>query len=410
MRGDHLDTTTIREDFPTLREENPLTYLDNACVTLRPDSVIEAVSKYYSQSPGCGGRSPHRWGSAVTQMVMTTRRAVADFIGGDRNEVIFTHNATTAINQVAHGIEWEKGDVILTTDREHNSNLVPWLQLERRHRVDHRCVASNPDNTFDLDAFEAACAAVGDSLRLVAVPQIGNLDGVSVPIPEICKIAHDYNAEVLVDGAQSVPHLPTDVASLDCDYLAFSLHKMLGPSGMGVLWGREEALANLETISGGGQTVTMASETTLDFTPGPERLEGGLGNYAGIAGTAAAIEYLSRIDMAELHAHEISLNQIVTDGISGISGVDIIGPADAASRSGITAVTVEGADVHDLAIVLDEAGGVLVRSGFHCVNGWFQAQNLLGGSLRTSTYLYNTPEECKNFVDIFTEAVDVLTK
>jgi cysteine desulfurase/selenocysteine lyase len=404
-----MDTSTIREDFPTLREENPLTYLDNACVTLRPDSVIEAVSRYYSEGPGCGGRSPHRWGSAVTQMVVRTRRAVADFIGAQRDDVIFTHNATAAINQVAHGLTWQKGDVILTTDREHNSNLVPWLQLERRLGVDHRCVASHQDNTFDLEAFEAACAAAGDSLRLVAVPAVGNLDGISVPVPEICKIAHDYNAEVLVDAAQSVPHCPTNVADFGCDYLAFSLHKMLGPSGMGVLWGREEALANLETISGGGQTVTMASETTLDFVPGPERLEGGLGNYAGIAGTAAAIEYLSNIDMAALHDHEVALNRVITAGVDGISGVEIIGPSNAAQRGGITALTVEGCDVHDLAIVLDEAGGILVRSGFHCVNGWFQARDLMAGSLRTSTYLYNTEEECRHFTDVFTDAVNALS-
>jgi cysteine desulfurase/selenocysteine lyase len=404
-----MDVNTIREDFPTLRVENPLTYLDNACVTLRPDSVIEAVSRYYSEGPGCGGRSPHRWGSAVTQMVMRTRRAVADFIGAERDEVVFTHNATAAINQVAYGLDWQKGDVILTTDREHNSNLVPWLQLERRLGVDHRCVASHSDNTFDLEAFEAACAKAGASLRLVAVAQLGNLDGVSVPVPEICKIAHDHGAMVLVDGAQSVPHSPTDVSTLDCDYLAFSLHKMLGPSGMGVLWGREESLANLETISGGGQTVSMASETTLDFVPGPARLEGGLGHYAGIAGTGAAIEYLNRIDLAELQEHEVALNRIITDGVAGISGVDLIGPADAAARAGITALTVEGCDVHDLAIVLDEAGGVMVRSGFHCVNGWFQARNLMAGSLRTSVYLYNTEEECRHFTDIFSDAVNALS-
>ena len=166
------------------------------------------------------------------------------------NEVVFTRNATHSINQIAHGMSWEKGDVVLTTDREHNSNLVPWLQLEQEQGIDHRVVPSNSDNTFDMEAFESACADAGTKLRMVAMSHVGNLDGVAVPIEKITKVAHDHGALVAVDGAQSTPHMNVDVQSLDIDFLSFSIHKMCGPSGMGGLWGRYDLLDGLRTIIG----------------------------------------------------------------------------------------------------------------------------------------------------------------
>ena len=219
-----------------MRKENPVCYLDNACTTLRPDSVVEAVTSYYTETPGCGGRSPHRWGSAVTLMMAQARQAVANFISAPREELVFTLNSTAAINQIAHGIQWQPGDVVITSDKEHNSNLVPWLQLENEGVIDLQQVPSNDDNTFDLQAFEEACAKAGDNLRLVAVPFTSNLDGVTNPVSEITKIAHDFGAEVLLDSAQAIPHKKVSVKDLDCDYLAFSLHKVVGKSGVGALF------------------------------------------------------------------------------------------------------------------------------------------------------------------------------
>ena len=408
-RGDILHHLKFRDDFAPLREENPVCYLDNACTTMRPDSVVRAVSSYYTEKPGCGGRSPHRWGNAVTQNVIEARDSIARFIGASRSEVIFTLNSTAGINQIARGINWKKEDVVITSDKEHNSNFVPWLQLNNRGLINHRIVNSNDDNTFNLDSFEDACASAGDNLRLVAIPHVSNLDGITNPVKEISKIAHDFGAEVLVDSAQSVPIQKTDVNHLDCDYLTFSMHKMLGPSGIGVLFGKEESLRNLDTISGGGKTVSKATPNNLEFLEAPQKFEGGSSNYAGIAGAKAAIEYLEGVDFEWLDSHVKKLNGIITDGVKDLEKVSIIGPSSASERRGMTSMTVEGIDVHDLAIILDEAGSVMVRSGFHCVNSWFDSMGISNGSLRTSAYLYNTEDEARKFVEIFEEAVTALS-
>lgn len=401
--------TKYRQDFAPLRVENPVAYLDNACTTLRPDSVVEAINSYYQKTPGCGGRSAHRWGTAVTGMVARSRRLVSDFINAQRDEIVFTLNSTAGINQVARGIDWNKQDIVLTSDKEHNSNLIPWLQLQKLGQMNHQTFQSNDDNTFSIEAFEEACQGAGDNLRLVSVPFTSNLDGLTNPVNDICKIAHDYGAEVLLDSAQALPHQRIDVGDIGCDYLTFSLHKMLGPSGIGVLYGKEESLGNLEPISGGGKTVKSSSLHDFEFTSLPSRFEGGSSNYAGIIGAASAIQYLNNVDFDWLIRHENRLNQIISSGVSSIDGVSIIGPSDANQRGGITAMTVDGVDVIDLSIILDESESIMVRSGYHCVNSWFQGKGLGAGSLRTSAYLYNTEEEAKLFVDTFTEAVEALT-
>ena len=233
----------LRNDFPTLCGDATPTYLDNACVTLKPKSVIDAIHHYYTETPGCGGRSVHRYGTAVSKSVRDARIALGSFLNAnDSNEVVFTRNATHSLNQVAHGLTWNKGDVVLTSDREHNSNLVPWLQLEQEQGIDHRVVMSNEDNSFNLESFEHACAEAGNKLRLVSMGHVGNLDGVTIPMKEVTKIAHDHGALVSVDGAQSLPHMNVDVQSLDIDFLSFSIHKMCGPSGIGGLWGKYEHL------------------------------------------------------------------------------------------------------------------------------------------------------------------------
>ena len=199
-----MDLEKLRADFPALCQDNPVAYLDNACVTLRPHAVINAISDYYTHSPGCGGRSVHRYGTAVSKSIGKSRKTLAEFFNAPSvNEIVFTRNATHSLNQVAKGLHWDKGDIVLTTDREHNSNLVPWLQLEEEHGIDHRVVPSKDDNTFDLEAFEAMCSEAGNKLRMVSMSQIGNLDGVQVPIRQIAKIAKDHGALVCVDGAQS---------------------------------------------------------------------------------------------------------------------------------------------------------------------------------------------------------------
>ena len=399
-----------RNDFPTLQGENPPAYLDNACVTLKPQSVIDSIQRYYTEVPGCGGRSVHRYGTTVSKAVSDARTKLTKFLNApSANEIVFTRNATHSINQIAHGMTWEKGDVVLTTDREHNSNLVPWLQLEQEQGVDHRVVPSHPDNTFDLEAFEAACADAGDKLRMVAMSHVGNLDGVAIPIEKITSIAHDHGALVAIDGAQSTPHMNVDVQALDIDFLSFSIHKMCGPSGMGGLWGRYELLDGLRTIQSGGQTVQTSSYTDATWAAPPARFEGGLGNFSGMMATGAAIDYLTELDMNAVHEHEIRLNTIMTNGVKDLSGVSIIGPEDPAQRGGICSLLMDELPAHDVALLLDEAAGVMVRSGQHCVHSWFADRGHPQGSLRASAYLYNNEEDVRRFVDTLNEIVQTLS-
>ena len=399
----------FRHDFPTLEGENPPVYLDNACMTLRPKPVIEAIRSYYEESPGCGGRSVHRYATTVSRKMMNCRRKMAElFNANESNEIIFTKNATHSLNQVAKGLSWNKGDVVLTTDREHNSNLVPWLQLEEEQGIDHRVVKSNDDNTFNLENFENACSEAGSNLKMVSLSHVGNLDGIATPVKEAAKIAKDFGALVCIDGAQSTPHMKVDVQDLGIDFMAFSIHKMMGPSGMGGLWGRMDLLEGMRSITSGGSTVDTSHYDSLTWSKPPARFEGGLGNYAGILGTSAAIDYISKIDLDAVHEHEVSLNRIMTSILKDVNGLQIIGPEDPAQRGGICSILLDNIDAHDIAILLDEAAGVMVRSGMHCVHSWFNAKGIDRGSLRASAYLYNTEDEVKLFAETLVEAVEAL--
>tara|TARA_Y100000589_G_scaffold327546_1_gene369609 strand:- start:10899 stop:12113 length:1215 start_codon:yes stop_codon:yes gene_type:complete len=399
--------TNLRDDFPTLRGENAPAYLDNACVTLKPDSVINSITDYYSMYPGCGGRSVHRYGTQVSRLVSEARHSVANFINAkSTNEVVFTRNATHSINQIAKGMTWSEGDVVITGDREHNSNLVPWLQLVEEKGIDHRIVESNPDNTFNMQKFEDLCEEVGERLKLVSLSHVGNLDGISIPIKQITKVAHQYDALMAVDGAQSTPHMRVDVQDLDIDFLSFSIHKMCGPSGMGGLWGRYELLESLRSIQSGGQTVETSYYDSLKWAAPPSKFEGGLGNFAGMIASGKAIQYLSKLDMNAVHEHEIKLNNIITNKIKHLDAIEIIGPENANQRGGICSILMGDLPSHDIAILLDEAAGIMVRSGQHCVHSWFNSRGYDNGSLRASAYFYNTEEDANLFADTFTEAVE----
>ncbi|RJU88662.1 MAG: cysteine desulfurase [Candidatus Poseidoniales archaeon] len=400
---------SLRDDFPTLRGENPPAYLDSACVTLKPQPVIDAIMDYYTKYPSCGGRSVHRYGTHVSKALSVARNSIKNFICAEHaNEVVFTRNTTHAINQIAHGMSWSEGDVVLTTDREHNSNLVPWLQLEQEHGIDHRVVESNEDNSFNMETFEEACADANGRLKMVAMGHVGNLDGVTLPIKDIAKVAHDHGALVAVDGAQSTPHMKVDVQELGIDFLSFSIHKMCGPSGMGGLWGRYDLLDSLRTIQSGGQTVSASSYTKATWAPPPHRFEGGLGHFSGMIGAGAAIDYLSALDMDAVQAHEQKLNAIMTKGVKHLDGVDIIGPQNPTKRSGICSLLMKSVPAHEAALLLDEAAGVMVRSGHHCVHSWFENKGFSEGSLRASAYFYNTEEEAKLFADTLEEIVNTL--
>jgi len=379
-----MNVKKIREDFPVLQKK--IIYLDNACMALKPKQVIHALNSYYNDFPACGERSEHQLGRKVTEAVDNARKSVAKFINAVPEEIIFTKNTTEAINLVAHSLDLKKDDIVLTTDKEHNSNLLPW------RRFAHQFVKSKADNTFDLDAFEKKVKGV----KLVAMGHTSNLDGVSIPAKEIIDIAHRHGALVLLDGAQSVPHKEIDVRTLDVDFLAFSGHKMCGPTGTGVLYGKLDLLEKMKPFIVGGGTVKNSWYDKQEWEDVPHRFEAGLQDYAGIIGLGEACRYLQSIGMKNIEKHELELNKKMTDALAG--EVKLIGPRDPALRSGIFSFNIEGMDMHEIAGILDNSANIAVRAGNHCVHSWFNAHNLKG-SVRASVYFYNTLEEVEKFVD-----------
>ena len=307
-----LNAEKIRQDFPVLHKKidgKPIIYFDNACMTLRPLPVIEAILKYYEEYPYCGERSAHKLGKKVTEETEKARKTIKDFLGAkNEKEIVFTKNATEAINLVARSFGFKSGDVILTTDREHNSNLLPWQAL-KRIGVRHEVVKSRPDGTFDLQAFEKR---MDKSVKLVAIVHTSNLDGYTTPVPEITKIVHDWRSLVLLDAAQSAGHKEIDVSKFDVDFLACSGHKMMGPSGIGVLYGKYHLLKELNPFLMGGGTVNSSTYDTADYQKPPERFEAGLQNYAGMVGMAEAARYIQRIGRANIAKHELAMNKKVT--------------------------------------------------------------------------------------------------
>jgi cysteine desulfurase/selenocysteine lyase len=388
---------TLRLDFPILQKRiagKPIIYFDNACMTLKPTPVIAAMDDYYENFPACVGRSAHKLGKLATERYAKAREKVAKLIGAKPEEVVFTRNTTEGINLIANCLNLKSGDIVLTTDKEHNSNLLPWQQLKEKGVV-HRICFSKPDGTFDLESFKKN---LDGHVKLVSMVHTSNLDGTTIPAEEIIKLAHKNGSLVLLDAAQSVPHKKIDVKKMDVDFLAFSGHKMCGPTGIGVLYGKFDLLKQLKPFMVGGDTVKTTTYTSAEFLLPPEKFEAGLQNYAGAIGLGATAEYLQKIGLENIEKHEIELNKFITEEISKIPGVKILGPQNPELRCGIISFVIEGMDMHYIAQLLDNLENIAVRSGQHCVHSWFNA-NKVPGSVRASLYFYNTKEEAKIFID-----------
>ncbi|MDO8668256.1 MAG: aminotransferase class V-fold PLP-dependent enzyme [bacterium] len=403
-----INLEKIRQDFPLLQKPingRKTVYFDNACMSLKPLSVIKAINEYYSDYPACAGRSSHRLGAIVTQKVAEARKKLAEFIGAKKTEeIIFTRNTTEGINLVAHSLKLKSGDIILGTDKEHNSNLIPWQILTKKIGVIYKALPSKSDNTFDLEKFESMMSG---KIKLVAMGQTSNLDGTSLPAKEIIKIAHQHGALVLLDAAQTAPHKKINVVDLAVDFLAFSGHKMLGPTGTGVLYGKKSLLENLEPFLTGGETVEYSTYDDHKLLPIPEKFEAGLQDYAGIIGLGVATDYLRSIGYEKIAEHEYKLNKYITEEILKIPKLKIIGPADPRLRSGIVSFYIEGIDSHQIAILLDETANIMIRSGQHCVHSWFNAKGIKT-SARASLYFYNTLEEAEIFVKSLNKVMKIL--
>jgi cysteine desulfurase/selenocysteine lyase len=389
-----LNTDKIRQDFPIIARKK-LIYFDSACNSLRPKQVINAMNSYYEDFPACAGRSAHKLGQLATDAYALARNKIAKFINAKSNEIIFTRNTTEGINLIAKCLDFKPGDIVLTTDKEHNSNLLPWQQLEKELGISHKICFSKPDGSFDIESFKKQ---LDKKVKLVSMVHTSNLDGTTIPAEEIIRLSHKNGSLVLLDAAQSIPHKKIDVKNLDVDFLAFSGHKMLGPSGTGVLYGKFDLLKSLKPFMVGGDTVKNTTYESAEFLPPPEKFEAGLQNYAGAIGLAAACDYLNEIGMENIEKHETELNRIITEGISSIPGLHILGPKQAELRSGIISFVIDGLDMHYIAQLLDKTANIAVRSGQHCVHSWFNAHKL-PGSVRASVYLYNTKEEAKIFIE-----------
>jgi cysteine desulfurase/selenocysteine lyase len=389
--------SSIRDDFPIFSADPKLIYFDNACMTLRSRQVIEAVTDYYTRYPACAGRSNHHLAVRVTEQVESAREKVKRFVGAKKpEEIIFTRNTTEGLNLVAQSLGLVKGDVVVISGKEHNSNLVPWLRMKEHIGIELKVVK---DNNW--------AEAIQTGVKLVSVVMTANLDGTSHPIEDITKLAHKSGALMMIDGAQSVPHTSVNLQKLDVDFMAFSAHKMCGPSGMGVLYGKKELLEQLHPFIVGGDTVAQTSYNHYTMLLVPEKFEAGLQDYAGIIGLGAAVDYLTDIGMDQIHNHELQLNEALTQVLVKHDRVKLLGSEKSDLRGGIASFVVEGADHHQVALMLDQMGSIAVRSGQHCVHSWFTA-NGIPGSIRASLYFYNTIDEVDRFSQIFDKVMRVV--
>ncbi len=381
-----MNVEKIREDFPVLNQKKIPIYFDNACTTFKPVQVLKKMQEYYEEYPSCGGRSHHKLGERVTEETIKARKTIAGFFNAkDQNEIIFTRNTTEGINLIANSLKWKNGDLVLCSDKEHNSNLLPWLVAKTRG-LRHEIFKFNNLEEFNKKIKNA---------RLVSIVHTSNVDGTSNNVDEMIKIAHENNALVLLDAAQSAPHREINVRKLDVDFLACSGHKMLGPSGTGILYGKMELLKELNQFMVGGETVVDTSYSSFSPEKIPERFEAGLQNYSGIVGFAEATKYIKKIGFKDIEKHEYELNKKLTDAFVEL-GINLLGPQDPKLRSGIVGFNICKMDSHEVALILDTYG-IMVRSGMHCVHSWFNA-NKLNGSARASFYLYNTKEEVDELI------------
>ncbi|MBI2542542.1 cysteine desulfurase [Candidatus Woesearchaeota archaeon] len=387
-----FDANKARKDFPVLSKD--IIYFDNACMSLKPLQVIERINEYYKEYSACAGRSAHKLASRVENEVAKSREELRKIVNAKKQEeIIFTRNTTEGINLVANSIGLRKGDEVIISDKEHNSNLLPWLKLRKNGMIVKIC-PGNSDGTFNLENFEKL---ISKKTKIVSVVFTSNVDGVTNPIKGICKIAHDNGSLVLADGAQAVPSHEVDVGGLDVDFLAFSGHKMLGPTGTGVLYGKKKLLEKMDQFIIGGETVTNTNYDSYEMEELPMKFEAGLQDYAGIIGLGEACRYLKRVGLGSIKKQELKLNALISRELLKNEKIRILGPGDAGQRSGIFSFNIKGMNPHNVSKILENSRNILTRSGMHCVHSWFNSRKI-GGSVRASMYFYNTEEEAEIFV------------
>lgn len=383
-----LDVSAIKKDFPifdrTVRDGQRLIYLDSGATSQKPNSVIDAESNFYRFNNAAVHRGAHQLAEEATENFENARSIVAEFLGAKSDEIVFTKSATESINLVAYALteKIKPGDRIVVSEMEHHANLVPWQQLAKRTGAELAWFEVTPEGRLDLSNIEKVITA---NTAIVALTHQSNVLGTINPLEQIVKRAEAVGAQVLLDACQSVPHMSVDVRKLGVDYLAFSGHKALGPTGVGVLWGKN--LESLPPFLFGGSMIENVTMTDATWAPAPKKFEAGVPNMAQAIGLGAALNYLSKVGLASIHAHEIYLAKALIAGLSDIKGINIFGPKDMELRGGVVSFTLDGIHPHDLGQYLDSKG-IAVRTGHHCA--WPLARKFkVQATTRASLYLYN---------------------
>ena len=399
-----LDPDAIRKHFPilsrTVRGDNPLVYLDSGATSQRPEVVWEAEKEFVLNSFAPVHRGAYQLAEEATDAYEDAREAIANFVGVDGAEIAFTKNATEALNLVAftfadprsEDLYVGEGDTVVVSELEHHANLVPWQELCEKTGATLKWYRTTDDGRIDLDSLE-----LDESVKVVAVSHQSNVTGAVVDVHEVVQRARAVDALVVLDACQSVPHMPVDFRELDVDFAAFSGHKMCGPSGVGVLYGKPDLLAKLPPFLTGGSMIEVVKMEKTTFAEPPQRFEAGTQMTSQVVGLGAAVKFLQEIGMDEIHAHEQELTKYCLEKLSAIPGVQIAGPLDTENRGGAVSFVVDGVHPHDLGQVLDDRG-VCVRVGHHCA---WPAHRSLGmqSTARASFYLYNTTEEIDALAD-----------
>jgi len=402
-----LDVYKIRQDFPILNRilanGKNIIYFDNAATTQKPKKVIDSICKYYSEYNSNIHRAVYQIAEEATFEYEKTRENICKFINArSTEEIIFTRNTTESINLIAHS--WgkrniKKGNKVILTEYEHHSNIVPWQMLCNDNGAKINYIDTNNQGYLNLESF-VNFLKDKDKTKLISLSHMSNVLGTIYPVKEIIKIAHEKDIPVVLDGAQSVPHLKTDVQDIDCDFLAFSAHKMLGPTGVGILYVKKEILENMPPFITGGDMIKEVHKHNTIFNDLPYRFEGGTPNIADVIGFNAAIEYLKEIGMENVREHEKDLVRYMYDSLKDIKDITIYGPENCNDRGGLISFNLQDIHPHDCATILNDFG-VAIRSGHHCAQVLMEKLDIVASS-RASLYIYNTKEE----IDIFVNALN----
>jgi len=383
-----LDVSAIKKDFPifnrTVRDGQRLIYLDSGATAQKPNQVIDAESNFYRFNNAAVHRGAHQLAEEATENFENARSIVAEFLGAKSDEIVFTKSATESINLVAYALteKIKPGDRIVVSEMEHHANLIPWQQLAKRTGAELAWFEVTPEGRLDLSNIDSI---ITPNTAIVAVTHQSNVLGTINPLEQIVKRAESVGSLVLVDACQSVPHMAVDVQKLGVDFLAFSGHKALGPTGVGVLWGRD--LESLPPFLFGGSMIENVTMTDATWAPAPKKFEAGVPNMAQAIGLGAALQYLTKVGLSAIHDHEIYLTKALLAGLADINGLNIFGPKDLTDRGGTVSFTLDGIHPHDLGQFLDSKG-VAVRTGHHCA--WPLARKFkIQATTRASMYLYN---------------------